>query len=131
MTAGRATLAPGRRTTRQAGVVAVSASFSASTTTLAPGQRDARQTRSPVAISVAQSVDETWMVSDEKPLRAVTTPVPLSVDQTWMNSEAGVVHMIGSWHPPHTDDVRPSCCGCESLVTPGGCRLNHTVHRLY
>ena len=84
-----------------------------------------------VTKSVGDTVERSWMISVEDPRPAVGTPVSLPVNQTWTNSDPGVVHTFASWHPPITDDVRPSCCALESRMTPGGCGLTHTVHRAY
>ncbi len=70
---------------------------------------------------VGEPVDGNWMFSVEKSLSPVTHPVGHPVNQTWTFWDLELVHKFGSCHPPITDDVRPSCCGYESFMTPRGC----------
>lgn len=70
---------------------------------------------------VGDLVERSWMISVEDSRTAVTYPVGQPVDQTWMNFVSCFVHKNAACLPPHTVDVRPSCCARESFMTPRGC----------
>jgi hypothetical protein len=84
-----------------------------------------------VAKAVGDSVEESWMISDENAGAPVAYLVGQFVEKTWTNLVACLVHRNAASLP--TDDlaVRPLCCGSKSIMTARACRLSHTVHRDY